>query len=325
MITTLLILMCMAVLVAWSSSKAVRYSLELASILHLKTFVVGFIVLSLSTSLPELSVAVMSGLSGVPRLSIGNIVGANFIDLSLILGLVVILVGEIKLEKKDELDLITIFAIATLVMLLIFTGENLTRAQGVVLIGLYVLSIFHIYSQEKLEVIVDEERKEAKAELSDEVFMFGRIGTLIKLFFTLLILIASSRLLVDSAVKVATDWGVPTNVIGATLVALGTTLPELTLELNAIRRKEYALALGDAFGSALTNSTLVLGVLALLSPVHVELPVLTYMLLLLIAALVVIWNSLLNHKKIDKKSGIILVSIYMIFLTIEVLQVTVFK
>jgi len=321
----LLTLGCMAVLVAWSSSRATKYSLELSSILNIKTFAIGFIVLSLSTSLPELAVSVMAGLSHEPGISIGNIVGSNFIDLSLILGLVVVFVGEIKLEQKDELDLITIFAIATLIMLLIFTGNSLNRLQGGVLIALYFLMIFHIYSQEKLEVIAKETTAEAKAELKQDIFFTGKFGTGFKLAGSLLVLVASSKLLVDSGVSVASSLGVSATVIGATFVAFGTSLPELSLELQAIRWKEYALALGDAFGSALTNSTLVLGVLAILSPTHIELRILPYLMLLLFAVLYIIWTSLLKKKKIDKRSGIYLILIYGVFITIEVLRLTIWR
>jgi len=313
-ISSILILICGAILVAWSSNKAVRCSLELASMLHVKTFVVGFIVLSLSTSLPELSVAIMSGIANVPGLSVGNIVGANFIDLSLILGLVVIIAGEIRLERKDELDLVTIFAIATLVMLLIFTGSSLTRAQGVVLIGIYVVSIAHIYSREKLEIILREERDEAKAELKTEEFLISRGGTLVKLLSSLLILAVASKVVVDSAVSVATFLNLPKSVIGATLVAIGTTLPEFSLELQAMRREEYALALGDCFGSALTNSTLVLGVLSILSPSHIEISLLAYLVPLLFAVLFIIWSALIKRKKIDRRAGIALIVVYLMFL-----------
>jgi len=321
MISDFLVLICSTVLLWWSSSQVIRYAVELSSLLKIKTFVLGFVVLSLATSLPELSVAVFSALYHTPGLSVGNIIGANFLDLTLILGFIVVVVGEIKLERKDEVDLLEIFAIASLVMLLIFARSQLTPAHGGVLIALYFIAIFHIYSRDRLKIILTEEQREARAELRVEGVFTGKAGTLFKMFCSILVLLLSSRLVITSGVSVAVAFGIPVAVVGATIVALGTCLPELSLEFHAIRRKEYALALGDLFGSALTNTTLVLGLLSVLSPSHVDVSLLAYILPFLFAALLIIWFSLLRYRKITRKIGFMLLLLYSSFIVVEFLKI----
>ena len=123
--------------------------------------------------------------------------------------------------------------------------------------------------------------------------------------------------MVDSAIQITSILLIPQTIFGVTAVAIGTTLPELSVEIRAIKKKEYALAMGDLFGSAVTNITLVLGVLAILSPSAINTLPLLVPVLLTFAAAIFIWWMLRKKGVLSKKSAVFLLALYAIFLILE--------
>ncbi|OYT56383.1 MAG: hypothetical protein B6U68_03465 [Candidatus Aenigmarchaeota archaeon ex4484_14] len=243
-----------------SSDSVIKYGIELSEVLRISTFALGFIFISVATSLPELSVALFSGVWGEPGLSVGNVLGANFTDLTLVLGLVTIFGGTIYLKKKDILSLVELLFISSLVALFIFQRGELSVIHGLLLLGL-----------------------------------FG--------FFV-----------VKSAIEIAHFFSLTSTLVGATLVALGTTLPELSVEIKAIKNRQYSLAMGDLFGSCVTNITLVLGVTSILSPVPINIESIISLMPFLMAAVVTVWYLLSREGKITKHEGFILLILYLLFI-----------
>lgn len=181
----------------------------------------------------------------------------------------------------------------------------------------YALSVYYLGRTDIARKIVKEEEKQAEKAIQEEIIWSGKIGTAFKLLSALALLILGARLTVVSVVEIGESLGIALEVLGATVVSVGTTLPELSLELNSVKHKEYELAVGDIFGSTLVNLTLVLGLLSLVSHPHVATLPLTGALLFIGAALVIIWFYLFRDHEIDSREGWLLVSLFALYLVQE--------
>lgn len=167
------------------------------------------------------------------------------------------------------------------------------------------------------EKILEQEKREAEKELEEEVIR-GRWGLILRFLGGIAVTIISARLVVSSALDLTALLGLPMETIGATVIALGTGLPELSLELNSIKRGEYQLALGDIFGSTLTNATLILGVLTILSTGKILLLPFVGVFPFFFLALGVVYYSLFLDDGLGRKWPLILIGIYAVYIIIEI-------
>ncbi len=290
-----------------SSEWVVRHAAHLSGLFGVSAFAVGFIIISIATSLPELAVVIFSSVNGVPGMGIGGVMGSNLSDLTIVLGITAILAGPIILKRKEIIGLVELLFITSLVTVLIFQSKQLTQLHGIVLLALFVYLLFTLYKKGKVprDVFdgVTEKKRTAVFKLS------GSLG----------LLVIAAYFAVSSATAIADELAISATLIGATLVALSTSLPELAVELRAVKNKQYALALGDLFGSAVTNVTLVLGTLALLSAgsAKIDISPLVGILPIFFVTLFFIWYSLSKQGKITKNEGFILCGLYALFLVQE--------
>ncbi len=300
-----LVFIASAIVLFKSSKYVVEHALLLSKAFGISTLAVGFIILSVSTSLPELMVAIFSALGNAPALALGDIFGANLADLTLVLPLCLIFGGAVYLKKHEIDSLIELLLIATVISLFIFNSGSVTFLYGIICIVLFAFLILRLYKSGKVPKGFSNNVSYNKKRL---VAIFS---------VSVLLLLLSSKFMVDSAIQITSILLIPETIFGATAVAIGTTLPELSVEIRAIKKKEYALAMGDLFGSAVTNITLVLGTLAILSPSAINtLPLLAPVLLTFVAA-IFIWLMLRKKGVLSKKSAFFLLAIYAIFLILE--------
>ncbi len=307
MFIALAIFLISAFVLVKSSEWVVTESIKVSRILGISTFTIGFIIISISTSLPELSVAIFSTLDRVPGLSIGNIFGANLTDITLVLGACAFFGGPLILKKRDMEDLLELLFVVSLVTLLILYMPRPSAIIGMVLLGLFGLLIVRLYKKGRIPKTIFDGKKE-KAPMA-----------LAKLLLSLFVLLIAARFLVESAVEISQGLNISETLFGATAVALSTTLPELTVELRAVRKKDYALALGDLFGSAVTNLTLVLGILILgnVNIQHIDVKPLFGLFPFLFLTIFVLWYLLSRKSMLDRSHGILLISIYLIYVLEE--------
>ena len=296
-----------ALLLIKSSEWVVTESIRASRILGISTFTIGFIIISISTSLPELSIAIFSTLDEVPGLSVGDIFGSNLTDITLVLGACAFFGGPLVLKKRDMEDLLELLFVVSLVTLLILYMPTPSAIIGIVLLGLFGLLMVRLYKKGRVPKAVFDGKKE-KAPMA-----------LAKLLLSLFILLAAARFMVESAVEISQGLNISRTLFGATVVALSTSLPELAVELRAVRKKDYALALGDLFGSAVTNLTLVLGVLILgnVNMQQINIKPLYGLFPFLFFTLFVLWYLLSKKSMLDKSHGILLISIYFIYVLEE--------
>jgi cation:H+ antiporter len=302
-----------------SSDWVIKHSLNLSRILGMSTLALGFILLSFSTTLPELFVSIFSALEGETNLAVGNILGSNLFDIAVIIGLVSIFAGTIYMKKKETLSLIELLFIASLITIIIYNVPNLSPVHGIVLIVMYGYLVMKLYKGGKVSKEVIEAEEEKDHELMVKIKAFSYFGVSIS------ILLVSAYFLVESSIQIAYFFGVSTTLIGSTLVAFGTSIPELSVEFAAVKKKQYALAMGNLIGSAVTNITLVLGALILVTPVTLDLVPIAGLLPFLMISVLFIWFVFNKKRKLGKEEGYVLLAIYGLFLLEQLGLISIFS
>lgn len=306
------LLLCLGLVSLWKSGKlAVRNAIGLSVIYGIETFTIGFFLFSLSTGLPEISSAVVSSLTGVPELSVGDLLGTSLVNTSLILGITLILARTVQTDPSARKKLLRTIALIAI----IFTGITFAPREnffaGVLLIILYLGSFFWFQVGIPKGVATKEiHQVEKKIEtIERKVKISPKLDILFKLFTSLLFLMLSSWLTVYAAKHIASSLHIELNVIGATFLAVGTSLPELTLEVHAVKAKENSLALGNIFGSTLLNISLTLGILILMNP-RIDLSFARNVLPFLLFVIFWVVFRILRRKTLTLKDGILLLIVF---------------
>jgi len=269
----------------------------------------GFVILSVMTSIPEMTVAAFAILQGTPGISVGDILGSNMFNIGIVVG-VMAMIGPLEKVKSDflvEMVDILFFSSAIPILLIIpflsASFQTIGHLIGAVLIGVFLFSIY----------IMVKTRKAPSADIQRDVIkMKSKKIVLAKVAIGIAIVILATRFAVWSASDIATLLGVPPILIGAKIVAIGTSLPELALDVTAVRRGRIRLAIGDVIGSNLSNIALVLGIVLLISPLRVNLTILTEILPFLLIITLLLWRFL-TKGGIPKWGGILLIMVYILF------------
>ncbi len=252
-------------MLAYSADKFVEGASSIAYQFGLSPLLIGLTVVSLGTSAPEILIGVMSAISGNSALAIGNAIGSNIANIALILGfsslLIPLPVASTVLRREIPLLLcVVLFSTALLLDL------ELTRGDGIAYIGVLLLCLGWLIWQGK-----KEPKDVLAAEFDEHVSSPEPMAKLsIITIAALIALLVSSRVLVWGAVEIARAANVSELMIGLSIVAIGTSLPELAATIASIMRREFGLAIGGVVGSNLFNALAVLGVVAVIGPVEVD-------------------------------------------------------
>lgn len=230
-------------------------SSSIARLLKIPSVVIGLTIVAMGTSAPEAAVSITAGLVGNNDIAIANVIGSNIFNLLVVVGVCAVMcnVGS----QKDILKRDFPVTIGSSVLLLIFLIDlKISRIEGVMLIILFILYLF---------VVVKEGFKDRTSQ-AEEVVPVSPVKSILFMIVGLGAIIWGGDLVVNSASKIAADLGLSQNLIGLTIVAIGTSLPELVTSIVATRKGESGLALGNAVGSCIFNILFILGMSAILSP-----------------------------------------------------------
>jgi len=304
----------------WSGDKSVHYSLEASHVFGVSSFFIGFVLLAVATGIPELSIAIVSSLNNAPALSAGDILGSNFTDIALVLGLPLVIAGTLHVKKREYGNLILMLLIIILVMSFVFLLGTLTRTHGVVLIAIYAFCMWQLWRTRSVETMSKQKKVLAKEKAQQAVFFSSKFGILIKLGVSLVFVGIASQLSVYSAQILAKVFALNLTTLGATVFAVGTSLPELSLSLNAIKRKDYSLAAGNSLGSVLEQGTFILGTLAFISPTPVDLKPIRSIAPFMFLAFAIVGYGFVRRKKLNRIEGILLLILYVAFLVYHYLR-----
>jgi len=252
-------------LLVWSADRFVEGSASTARHFGMPPLLIGMVVVGFGTSAPEMVVSAMSSLAGNPGIALGNAFGSNITNIALILGLTA-LISPIAVHSqvlKKELPLLT--AVTGLAAVLIWDGE-ITRSDAVILLLVFA-GLMGWTIRQGMQTKTDALGSEMNQELESKTMPLGR--AVFWLIAGLIVLIVSSRILVWAAVTIAHFFGVSDLIIGLTIVAIGTSLPELASSLIATRKGEHDIALGNVLGSNLFNTLAVIGIAGAIHPMRV--------------------------------------------------------
>ena len=295
-----IVLIVSLLLLAWSADKFVDGSCGLARFLGVSPFLIGMIIVGFGTSAPEMLVSAISAFEGSPDIALGNAYGSNITNVLLILGVAAI-VNPIKVDfsvVKKELPFLAGTIILTVFLIL---DDFISRINAITMLVLFV-PIMVISSLGKKEEQT-EENDGKKESLPRSIFW---------IIFGLALLVGSSRALVWAAKDIATALGISELIIGLTIVALGTSLPELAASVSAARKNEHGVAFGNVVGSNLFNTMCVVGIAGSISPVTVDPKILTRD--LPATAIVTLFLFIFGiRKEISRVSGIFLVALYIVY------------
>src|SRR3989344_7238148 len=288
-----------------SAEWMISSSSKLARHFHISEYTISFLIVSVATSLPELTVGVVSALDKNPALSFGNVLGSNIADLTIILAIPILLGGALSTkEVLKNKDLIFTVFFSILPLVLIYDGF-ISRVDSLVLLSGYVLYIFLVL------------RRSSTFESILEAFTrVNPFKELLVFIVSSLLLLLSGDLLVKSAEGISASMGVPLILIGLTVTALGTSLPELAFGLKAIKTNHKGEVLGNIVGSVVANSTLVLGITALIYPIKKD-EQMGFSSIGFLVLILAVFSIFSLRKAIGKLEAGILIIAYVIFILVE--------
>ncbi|MFQ5406528.1 MAG: sodium:calcium antiporter [Candidatus Micrarchaeia archaeon] len=309
LLQTVLFLVLALVVLSRSSQVVIDSSIVLARFFRVSELAIGFLLVSVATSLPELVVAVLSGLKGSSALSLGTVFGSNISNVTLVLGATA-LFGGISLSKASlgGIKKILVFTsvLPFLILLLGWTG---------VLLGVLLLLAFGVYVYFVLreQVSADFVKSITSRDAVKAAFWFG---------IAIVTVILSANFAVDQALMFSLELNISSAFVGATLIALGATLPELAVCVAAVRRDRGGIALGNVLGSLIVNLTLVLGVASILTVLSASIYAFLNLLVFIVLSNASIWFFIKSGRNLARREGLALLAIYVTFLISAVLVET---
>ena len=314
-----------------------RGAAGLAARLGLSPLLIGLTVVAAATSMPELVVVVTSGIEGVPDLGVGNVIGSNIANILLILGVAAVLWPIATRPEHVLRDGLVLLGATVLFTIFALTGA-VGRIDGIVmLVGLTAYLVFSYFSDRRINGVASRERGQDMAvegaagpdsppqhEMLPnprglaETPAQGPLATILA-FIVIGVgaLIGGSHLLVDGAVDIAYRLGVSDAVIGLTLVAVGTSLPELATAIVAGMRRHSEIALGNVLGSNVFNLLMILGLLALIAPFQVAREMMSLDLWMMVGAVVVLLPVMVTGWRIGRREGAAFLIAYGIYVAMK--------
>jgi len=294
----------------------VRGASKIALRIHISPLVVGLTIVAFGTSAPELLISVNAALNGSPDIAMGNVIGSNICNLALVLGITAIL-SDMKVQQTSiKVDWPMAMGSSLLLYFLLF-DHTLRWIEGAVFITILVIYIILIIkkSRKETKMIRDAEKEMEKPSLpssnlrKDILFIIAGCAGL---YF-------GAEWFVGAAQELASALGISDRVIGLTVVALGTSLPELVTAIVASLKKETDLALGNLMGSNIFNILSILGITSLITDVHVSEEILNIDMLWMLGLTFAIMPLMVTKGKIERIEGVLLLAVYIIYISLTIM------
>ena len=284
-------------------------SVRFARYLKVSSFVIGATVLAFGTSAPELAASILAALDDAPELAMGNIIGSNMANIGLVLGLAC-LIAPITIASSRFKREYPPFLLSALLILFLAWDLKIHRLEGMVMVGFLTIYIWRSFNY----------KEDLNTQSEEEVRFFSDKGPtfqVLLILIGLMGLVSGAKLLVSGGVSIARTLGIGEWFIGITVVAIGTSLPEIVSSIMAARRGHGEMAIGNIFGSNIFNILMVLGITSLIHPLNITEPIhpdlmigtgLTCLLLILM---------LRGKYSLEKISGVILLVTYFLYIALK--------
>lgn len=312
MTVQILILVASLVFLGFSANYLVNASIRIARKWHVSEMFIGLTIVALGTSAPEIAVSAFAALEGKGDLSIGNVIGSNIFNLGFILGLVAIISPQIiskKMVYRDGLVLLS----ATLMVLFFMWDLKIVLWEGIMLLAALVSYLSFLWIKKDVEI--NQEDAAATGTWKDYLIFI----------VSLLVLVKSSEFTVSSATYIAEYFKISAWAIGATIVAAGTSLPELATSIIATLKKKFGLSIGNVIGSDIFNTFGVIGISSVIAPIALDAKTFIFgfadsifSVILLVATIILLLVFMRSGWKISRREGIIIFLIALFRMAFEV-------
>jgi len=281
----------------------------LAKKMGISEHVIGLTLVAFATSLPELAVSSIASFNGAEGIAIGNVIGSNVANICLVLGIAAIIM-QLKTTKETRRDSIFMVAVTLTLFIFIAIDGGVRRIGGLIFLAIYVFFIFYLYRTHRNNSGGSNEIL-SEAGGTDKVYGYGKESLMVS--FGAAAVVIGAHFLVESGVGIAGLLGISDLIIGLTMVALGTSLPELASSVAAALKDKHGIAIGNIVGSNIINILLVLGVAGMINPIRAEGGVYMTMSFLLIVSVVA---AIFASRKVRRKEGVFLLALYALFIII---------
>lgn len=304
----------------------VAAAVRLAEFYRMPRVVIGSTLVSLATTTPELAVSIMSGLEDAPGLAVGNAVGSVICNIGLILGITAVIKQVDVHFKVLKIPLLGMFAAGILVALMSW-NLSISRLQGVLLIlagTCYFGWNFWLHWKDRSpEALKEASAIEEGVTTTRFVWLKTKPGTFVQFLLGAGIVVFGSRILVIGAVGISERMGIPPIVVGLTVVAVGTSLPELITAITSSRKSVSDLAVGNVLGANVANLTFIIGAAALVKGIDIERTTRLFDIPMMFAIMTLLFWFLYTDRRLTRKEGILLLSVYVAYLVaLAVITVT---
>lgn len=310
-------------LVIWGADRLTDGAASLARILHVPEIVIGLTILAAGTSAPELFVSLVSALKGTPDLAVGNVIGSNIFNAMLIVGCSAVVAPMAISHSTVRKDIPFALIASVLMFLLCFDdmdsphlwGNEISRSDGMILLVVFAAFMIYTFNKARKDGImpdeeeIDDDEEEERQPIDKKVIWKNVLWMAIGLAC----LIFGSDLFVDAASYIAHRFGVRQSVVGLTIVAGGTSLPELATSVVAARKGQSALAIGNAIGSNVFNILLILGTTAVICPMRI-MGISIIDLSMMIISMGLLWLFAYTKYTVSRREGFLLIGGFMAYM-----------
>lgn len=304
MLLNLIFIIVGIVLVLWGADRLTEGSVAVAERMNIPQIVIGLTVVAMGTSMPEFCVSLISALKGTPDLAVGNVVGSNIFNSLFIVGITAA-IAPMAILRATVMKDIPFALVASLILLMMCLDGRIGRIDAAVLFSLFMIFMFMTLKSAKInKQELEEENKLAEKALKSVPKMSPAMSV-VWILAGLACLIGGSTLFVEGASKLATSLGVSEAVVGLTIVAGGTSLPELATSIVSARKGSSGIAIGNVLGSNVFNILGILGVTGLICPMQLQ-GITDTDLSMLVISMIMIWFFSFTKYIIERWEGLIL-------------------
>ena len=314
MILQIILIIVGIAVVLWGADRFTDGACGLARKLNVSELVIGLTVVALGTSLPEFMVSFMSVLRGSSNMSVGNIIGSNVFNILVILGASA-LTRTLPVEKSLlQRDMPICFGFTVLLVIFAVTGGMIERWEGILIATFFCVYLYMTYLVAMKDRKTPQPPLGGASEAANRLPLKGVGGALLLILIGMTALVIGARVLVDNAAEVARELGIRESIIGMTILAAGTSLPELATSVVAARKGSIGLAFGNVVGSNVFNIAFVIGTCSSIVPMGVsEIKTLDWV--MLVGSCVMLWLVAWTSRKIGFWEGLLLVLCYLAYLS----------
>jgi len=304
MINELFIFIVALIMVIRGATMATKHAGAIAESYRLSKYTVGFIIIAVISILPETFISITSAIEGLPSFGLGMLFGSNIADLTLVLAMIVLLTGRsLRIESKILKNHL-VYPFILIIPLILGLNGQYSRIEGLVLIIAGV--IFYYLS--------------LKNDINNTVPInqnHNRLKSVVMLLVSMIILLLGAHFTVNSSTALASYMGINPILIGMLIVGLGTTIPEFFFSLKSVKKRDDSLAVGDILGTVLADATIVVGILALVSPFSFPVRIIYITGIFMVIASFILFHFMRSGRNLSRREAVLMVAFWLMFILIE--------